>query len=80
MLCLCLRRCDACTESFLQREAIRARFNLPCGHAYCNACMGELMQRALADTALLPLRCCKQEVDDAYAPAVLHGKAAGRYT
>lgn len=72
-------RCVACMEPFIERTAVRGRFNLPCGHAFCDICMGELMTRAMADTSLMPLRCCKQGFDDAFVPAVLSQSAARRY-
>jgi hypothetical protein len=39
--------------------------SLPCGHVYCNGCIAEWFDRALEDTSLIPLRCCKQRIPDA---------------
>jgi hypothetical protein len=44
---------------------------LDCKHNICKACLGTLLQTALSDRSLLPVRCCQQPLSIDLAAAVL---------
>jgi hypothetical protein len=50
-----------------------------CGHSYCYGCMKELFTTASKDDTLLPVRCCKQPIDQTLADEVLEGETAREF-
>jgi hypothetical protein len=59
--------CVSCdTESYIYAEA-------PCadGHVFCNNCLAKLFSNAIVDRSLLPIRCCRIEMDQNVARFVL---------
>ncbi len=52
-------------------EKKRLVYNFPCGHVHCNDCTAQIFRRALDDRSLLPVRCCRQEVDQSLSLQVL---------
>jgi hypothetical protein len=51
------KECNSCFEKNINV------INLPCSHIYCDCCMRNLFLLSLNDISLLPVRCCKIEVD-----------------
>lgn len=55
--CVSRQECAVCTEKKL------VVYKFPCGHIHCKDCTGQIFRRALDDRSLLPVRCCRQEID-----------------
>ena len=50
-----------------------------CGHLYCKPCLEQLFEKASHDETLLPVRCCKQAMDQSLANVVLSKDNAQRF-
>lgn len=46
-------------------------FTLPCQHNYCRQCTTKFFMSAIQDTSLIPIRCCRMEIDQSIARDVL---------
>lgn len=57
--------CEVCRES-VDRYSV-----FPCGHIYCNMCTAKVFKSAIGDRSLLPIKCCRVEVDQNLAKLVL---------
>jgi hypothetical protein len=51
-------------------------FVLACNHAYCTVCMKELLQQALKDSDLIPLRCCELPIDMTVSTLLLNSRGS----
>jgi hypothetical protein len=63
-----IERCNVCYE-----ENIKGVL-LACDHPYCVPCLRNLFQTVLADSSLLPIRCCEIEIDTSIALILLSRK------
>lgn len=59
--------CVSCSS----KKDVRELRVTACGHYYCQPCLRRMCRLALADRALVPLRCCKKELPDDYVREVL---------
>lgn len=62
------RECVVCFE---MRSTV---YQFPCGHLHCHDCTAQIFRHAVSDRSLLPIRCCKAEVDQSLSRLVLSGK------
>ncbi|KAJ3183150.1 hypothetical protein HK101_009879 [Irineochytrium annulatum] len=58
---------------------MKRTYAVPCGHAYCRACIIEVYQTCLRDRSFAPARCCKALFDAAWATAFLTGEDLSKY-
>jgi hypothetical protein len=57
--------CEVCRES-VERYSV-----FPCSHIYCSSCLAKLFQSAIIDRSLMPIKCCRVEIDQNLAGLVL---------
>lgn len=49
--------CVCCEDASLRLNL------LPCGHLYCKECLRTMFEMSLKDRSLIPVKCCKVDVD-----------------
>jgi hypothetical protein len=59
------KNCEVC------RELVEMYSLFPCGHNYCNMCIAKVFQSAIGDRSLIPIKCCRVEIDQNLAEYVL---------
>jgi hypothetical protein len=59
------KNCEVC------RELVEMYSLFPCGHNYCNMCIAKVFQSAIGDRSLIPIKCCRVEIDQNIAEYVL---------
>eukprot|EP00927_Polykrikos_kofoidii_P050184 TRINITY_DN44103_c0_g1_i1.p1 TRINITY_DN44103_c0_g1~~TRINITY_DN44103_c0_g1_i1.p1 ORF type:complete len:748 (-),score=82.47 TRINITY_DN44103_c0_g1_i1:59-2236(-) len=57
-------RCSSCMESKLV-------VTVACKHSYCEECLRQLFENACNDRTLIPVRCCREQLDLQHAARVL---------
>lgn len=63
------RDCVSCANV----DSIQALRKASCGHYYCKECVRRMSRLALADRALVPIRCCRKELPMEYVREALPG-------
>ncbi|KAL8386940.1 hypothetical protein RB595_010284 [Gaeumannomyces hyphopodioides] len=60
--------CICCRDDFGKMQALQT---LPCGHTYCNDCLGIMINQSIRDESKMPPRCCTQPIPSSTVRAVL---------
>lgn len=60
-----------CVVCFEKRSTV---YQFPCGHMHCHDCTAQIFRLAVTDRSLLPVRCCRAEVDQSLSKLVLGKK------
>lgn len=69
------RDCAAC----LEKKPRMYHLASTCKHSYCQDCLSGLFTVASKDDTLLPVRCCKQPIDQTLADELLSGETAREF-
>jgi hypothetical protein len=59
------KECEICQE-LVERYSL-----FPCGHNYFNMCITKVFKSAIGDRSLIPIKCCRVEIDQNLAEYVL---------
>ncbi|KAK3394052.1 hypothetical protein B0H63DRAFT_33508 [Podospora didyma] len=61
--------CICCREDFINERHVLQ--TLPCGHTYCEDCLGIMISQSTADESKMPPRCCTQPIPGIIVKSVL---------
>ena len=65
--------CDVCADE-------TGCYELPCGdHKFCKSCLTKLFMTASKDITLIPVHCCRVEIDPNLADVLMRGESLDRF-